>query len=124
MPSNQNTPSLSRIAIYTRDMTKLAAFYQTHFEFEIGIDEEGYIELNQPGGLRNIILLQASKGRRIGQSCIKLVFDVQDVEKFKKTAAKRGLKFGASHDGGGYHYSNARDPSKNLVQLSDRRYHK
>ena len=64
------------------------------------------------------MLLQASKGHRIGQSCVKLIFDVADVAGFKKAQAKLGLKFGSIHHGPNYVFSNARDPAKNLIQIS------
>lgn len=115
-------PTFSRIAIYTRNIPKLSAFYQEHFGFKILVDEDDYVELDQPDGPTGIVLLQASKGHRIGQSCIKLIFDVEDVPGFKAAAAKKGLSFGAVHQGLGYCFSNARDPSKNLVQISDRRF--
>lgn len=115
-------PTFSRIAIYSRNIPKLSAFYQEHFGFTVRADEDGYVELGQPDGTTDIVLLQASKGHRIGQSCIKLIFDVDDVPGFKAAAAKKGLSFGAVHQGPGYSFANARDPSKNLVQISDRRF--
>lgn len=65
------------------------------------------------------MLLQASKGHRMGQSCVKLVFDVPDVAAFKAEREKAGLKFGAIHRGPGYSFANARDPAKNLIQISE-----
>jgi hypothetical protein len=65
------------------------------------------------------VLLQASRGHRIGQSNVKIVFDVPDVRTFRAECLKEGLKFGAVHCGPGYEFSNARDPAKNLIQISN-----
>lgn len=114
--------TFSRIIMYVRDMPKVAAFYEQHFGFEVkpgGTGED--IRLTPSGGGCEVLLLQASKGHRTGQSIIKLVFDVEDVEAFKEERAKAGLKFGKTWKGEGYSFANARDPAKNLVQISERR---
>ena len=49
-----------------------------------------------------------------------IVFDVEDVAAARSSHAKLGLKFGAIHRGPGYHFANARDPAKNLIQISSR----
>jgi len=33
-----------------------------------------------------------------------------------------GLRFGATHSGAGYQFANARDPAKNLIQISSSRF--
>lgn len=111
---------LTRIALYVRDIPKISAFYQEHFGFVPEAEESGYVELRQHSGACGLVLLQASKGHRIGQSCVKLVFDVPDVAAHKKSAATAGLKFGAIHRGDGYAFANACDPAKNLIQISSR----
>lgn len=115
-------PSFSRIIMYVRDMPKVAAFYELHFGFSVtpGL-AGGDILLTPSGGGCEVLLLQASKGHRTGQSIIKLVFDVVDVEAFKEERAKAGLRFGNTWKGEGYSFANARDPAKNLVQISERR---
>jgi hypothetical protein len=75
--------------------------------------------LTQPGGGARLVLLQASKGHRIGQSCVKLIFDVADVPRFREEQARIGLRFGAIWRGPNYQFANARDPAKNLIQISD-----
>ncbi len=114
------SPPITRIALYVRDMPKISAFYQKHFGFQPSdMDTEDKITLRSPAGGCSLVLLQASKGHRIGQSCVKIVFDVDDIAAFKKAKEAEGLKFGVIHKGPGYEFSNARDPAKNLIQISN-----
>ena len=118
-------PPITRIALYVRDMQKIADFYSTHFGFIQDLSElPGLIRLTPPLGGCCLALLQASKGHKIGQSCIKIVFDVEDIEGFKKARMKQGLKFGSTHLCDGYSYANARDPAKNLIQISSHPFKK
>jgi len=113
------TPVITRIALYVRDMPKIAAFYEKHFGFTSTVSENNdKITLAPPLGGCAIVILQASKGHKIGQSCIKIIFDVHDVAAFKSKKGKEGLIFGAIHSGPGYEFANARDPAKNLIQIS------
>lgn len=80
------------------------------------------IEVTSSAGEFSLLLHQASKGHRIGQSCIKIVFDVEDVEAFKRDSARKGLKFGVTYKGEGYEFANARDPAKNPIQISRRAF--
>lgn len=113
------TPPVSRIALYVRDMPKIAAFYRRHFGFEeTPSNGEGKLILTQPGGRFHLVLLQASKGHRPGQSAVKIIFDVPDVPRNREEQARIGLKFGPVHRGPNYAFANARDPAKNLIQIS------
>lgn len=56
----------------------------------------------------------------MGQSLVKLGFEVEDVAAFARAARKRGLAFGPLHDGMGYVYANAKDPSGNSIAISGR----
>ncbi|MGJ8643995.1 MAG: VOC family protein [Luteolibacter sp.] len=117
------SPSISRILLYVRDPQKIAAFYCEHFSFVREPQKHGdLIEIKSTESNFSLLLHQASKGHNIGQSCIKIVFDVDDIEAFKKAAAKKGLKFGVTHKGDGYEFSNARDPAKNPIQISRRAF--
>jgi len=53
---------------------------------------------------------------------VKLVFDVPDVDAFRRTARAKGLIFGKVHKADGYAFANAKDPSKNSVQVSSRAF--
>ena len=53
---------------------------------------------------------------------MKLVFDVEDVELFCATAKANGLEFGKIHQADGYSLANAKDPSKNSIQVSRRAF--
>ncbi len=78
------------------------------------------IEITLLEGTFSLLLHQASKGHRLGQSCVKLVFDVEDIDAYKREAEKKGLKFGVTYKGEGYEFANARDPAKNPIQISRR----
>lgn len=117
-----NTP-ITKIAIYAKDMPKTSKFYQKRFGFQEIANEDGkLIELAQSGKGCKLMILQASKGHRVGQSSIKIVFDVEDIETFKEQCLANGLKFGAIHQCDGYAYANARDPGKNPIQISSRAF--
>ena len=110
---------VNRIIFYVRDIPKVAAFYERHFGFRaIRSEAKDKITLLPVGGGCALVLLQASKGHKIGQSCVKIVFDVDDVAAAIAEQLKLGLAFGPTHKGPGYEFSNARDPAKNLIQLS------
>lgn len=117
------SPALSRILLYVRDPQKIAAFYALHFGFvakpQVHAD---LLEMVSAPGNFPLLLHQASTGHRAGQSCIKIVFDVDDIAGFKTAAAKRGLKFGPIYKGDGYEFANARDPAKNPLQISRRAF--
>lgn len=114
------TPApITRIALYVRDLAKVAAFYETHFGFRAVVvaPDKTILQPTTTGGCA-LMLLQASKGHRTGQSTVKIVFDVADVGAAKTAHAKAGLKFGTIHRGPGYEFANTRDPAKNLIQIS------
>jgi predicted enzyme related to lactoylglutathione lyase len=118
LAKNMRTPPITRIALYVRDMPKVASFYEEHFGFRPVVAAPDKIVLFPKNGCA-LMLLQASRGHRIGQSCVKIVFDVPDVHAFKEARAKAGFKFGTIHRGRGFEFSNARDPAKNLIQISN-----
>jgi predicted enzyme related to lactoylglutathione lyase len=117
--------ALNKIMIYARDMQTTAAFYQRYFGYVLAPNQtEGLIELANPLGGANLLIHQAAKSVKLGQVTVKLVFDVQDIEAFKKKSAKLGLVFGATHQAEGYTFANAKDPDKNSVCISSRAYRK
>ncbi|AFL50774.1 hypothetical protein ABIE78_003433 [Sinorhizobium fredii] len=61
------------------------------------VARDGIVELFASDGGANIMLHPAAKGQRDGQSVIKLVFDVADVEAFCRRSAENGLEFGPIH---------------------------
>ncbi len=117
------SPAISRILLYVRDLQQVADFYVRHFGFvERPRRSDDLIELKSSGGDFSLLLHQASKGHRIGQSCVKIIFDVDDIEEFKKISLKKGLEFGMTYKGDGYEFANARDPAKNPIQISRRAF--
>lgn len=123
MSQTPHTAALNTIIIYARNMGTTAAFYQRYFGFETtGEVEEGLITLKAAQGGANILIHQAAASVKLGQVGVKLSFDVQDVEGFKKRSAELGLVFGATHQANGYSFSNAKDPDKNSISISSRAF--
>jgi predicted enzyme related to lactoylglutathione lyase len=117
------SPAISRILLYVRDPQRIAAFYTRYFGFvQKPPVHDDLVEIVSAPGNFSLLLHQASKGHRVGQSAIKIVFDVDDIEAFKATAARKGLKFGITYKGDGYEFANARDPAKNPIQISRRAF--
>jgi catechol 2,3-dioxygenase-like lactoylglutathione lyase family enzyme len=116
--------SISRIALYVRDIAGVSAFYQKYFGFEPEHDNRDFVQLQSACGGCALVLLQAGKGQKTGQSCVKIVFDVPNVVEFTEQSRKEGLEFGFLHQADGYEYANARDPAQNLIQISNRRFRK
>lgn len=117
------SPQLGRIIIYTKRIEEMAAFYCLHFGFEaLRLEGDRIVELVSQGTGANVLLYPMSKGRTEGQTLVKLVFDVEDVEGFCRDAKARGLLFGSIHRADGYSFANAKDPSKNSVSVSSRAF--
>lgn len=119
--------SISQIIIYTKRTMEMVTFYNSHFGFEPVIrQDDRIVELNHPSHGFKILLHPMSDKRILSgmeeQSCIKLVFDVQDVELFCRQARMKGLDFGPIHEADGYKFANAKDPSNNSVSVSSRAY--
>lgn len=116
---------LGRTIIYTKRLEEVADFYCKHFGFEIlRLEGDRIVELVSQGGGGNILLHPMSAGRKEGQTLVKLVFDVEDVEAFCRDAEGRGLRFGAIHQADGYCFANAKDPAKNAISVSSRLFAK
>ena len=116
-------PQLGRVIIYTKRLDAVAEFYCRHFGFkELRLPDDRIVELVSPGDGANIMLHPMSKGRKEGQTLLKLVFDVEDVEEFCRRARKKGLDFGSIHQADGYCFANAKDPAKNSVSVSSRAF--
>ncbi len=114
---------LGRVIIYTKRLEEVAAFYCKHFGFEtLRLKGDHVIELLSQGAGGNILLHPMSNGRKEGQTLVKLVFDVEDVEGFCQQSKKNGLEFGAIHQADGYCFANAKDPAKNSVSISSRAF--
>lgn len=114
-------PCFTSITVYTRRIPEMVDFYSRHFGYT-AFQRPGdrIVELRPPGAGAHIRLHLAAKSQKQGQSLVKLNFDVDDVAAFARAAKKRGLAFGALHDGMGYVYANAKDPSGNSISISGR----
>ena len=104
---------LNRLVIYAGNVEEMARFYEKHFGFKAtSLPGDRIIELIAQDGGANIMLHRAAKGQRSGQSVVKLVFDVEDVEDLCRRCAENGLEFGAIHKADGYLFANAKDRVK------------
>ena len=116
-------PAIHRIVIYTKKLDQMVDFYTRHFGFEpLRLEGDRIVELVSTDGGANLMLHPASKGTKVGQVLVKLVFDVPDVVAFKTQCAENGFEFGPVHQADGYSYANAKDPSKNSIQISSRAF--
>jgi predicted enzyme related to lactoylglutathione lyase len=113
--------SFNSIIIYAKNMKETAGFYVKHFELN-AVEKDSLIVLSDQNQQEKIIIHQAAKSVKMGQVCLKLVFSVPNVEKFKNEAKKDGLIFGTTHKGNGYLFANAKDPCKNNISISSREY--
>ncbi|MBB4509958.1 VOC family protein [Rhizobium leguminosarum] len=116
---------LNSLVIYAGNVEETAHFYEKHFGFKAtSLPGDRIVELVAQDGGANIMLYQAAKGQRSGQSTVKLVFDVEDVEAFCRRCAENGLEFGAIHNADGYQFANAKDPCQNSISISSRAFRK
>jgi len=116
---------LSRLIIYARAVDETARFYEKHFGFEISRHPgDRIVELCSRDGGAKLMLHPAAKGQRAGQSVIKLVFDVEDVEAFCRRSKENGLEFGPIHQADGYQFANTKDPCQNSISVSSRAFRK
>ena len=116
-------PHLGRIILYTKRPEEMARFYCQHFGFEVlRLEGDRIVELVAQGGGAHLLLHPLSKGRKEGQTLVKLVFDVEDVERFCREAQERGLVFGSIHRADGYSFANTKDPAQNSVSISSRAF--
>jgi len=108
--------------IYAKDVDKTVGFYENYFGLTRDNDKDSNIvALTDSQGEEIIRVHRAGKAVKMGQACIKLVFEVSDVEKFKSVSLVKGLKFGAIHQGANYQFANVKDPDGNGVQVTTRR---
>lgn len=115
--------SLGRLVIYTSKIDQMADFYARHFGFSV-LRAEGdrIVELRAQTSGMSLLLHPAVAGQKEGQVLVKLVFDVENVSAFCEAASAEGLDFGKIHKADGYEFANAKDPSKNPIQVSSRAF--
>ena len=115
-------PAINRIVVYTKKLPEMVAFYTRFFGFKAHQrDGDRIVEL-QPRSGRLSIIHPAGKGKKEGQTSIKLVFDIENVEAFRAQLGAAGLDFGPIHYADGYAFANAKDPSNNSISISSRAY--
>jgi predicted enzyme related to lactoylglutathione lyase len=116
---------MNRVLLYAKDIEKTAAFYELHFGFKAEREDgDRIVELISPHGGANLMIHPAGKAQKQGQSTVKLVFDVENVEAFHRKCAQQGLQFGVLHRANGYVFANARDPNGNPISFSGRAFRK
>jgi predicted enzyme related to lactoylglutathione lyase len=116
---------LAGVVIYAKDLETTVSFYEKNFSFKVlRSEDDRIVELNNETGGSRIMVHQAAKAVKQGQSTVKLVFAVEDVAGFCAARAADGLDFGPLHQADGYVYANARDPSGNPISVSSRVFRK
>jgi len=114
---------LSRIILYAKDMEQTITFYERHFGYRaLRNKDDRIVELAAADGGANLMIHRAGRAQKAGQSQVKLVFDVEDVEAFCAECGKSGLVFSVIHNAEGYVFANARDPDKNPISVSSRAF--
>lgn len=114
---------INRIILYAHDVEVTVRFYEKHFGFQASREAgDRIVELICGQGGASLMIHPAAKEQRRGQSLVKLVFDVRDVEAFCERCAAEGLAFGAIHQADGYVFANAKDPSDNSISVSSRAF--
>ncbi|GAA0783324.1 VOC family protein [Roseibium denhamense] len=113
-------PLLNRLTLYVRNTETVAEFYCRYFGYSAVHADGGLIELTASTGGCDLLLHPLAKSRKAGQTLVKLVFQVVDVEAEKLAFAERGLDFGPTHKGDGYQFANAKDPAGNAISISNR----
>jgi catechol 2,3-dioxygenase-like lactoylglutathione lyase family enzyme len=109
-------PPINRIVVYTKKLPEMVAFYTRFFGFKAHQrDGDRIVELQPRSGGLSIMLHPAGKGKKEGQTSIKLVFDIENVEAFRAQLGAAGLDFGPIHYADGYAFANAKDPSNNSI---------
>lgn len=92
---------LNRVVLYVRNIEVAVAFYERHFSFKTYREQDDRIvELINPAGGASLMLHLAAKGQKTGQSTVKLVFDVEDVEAFAAGSAKKRTGIRRTAQGG------------------------
>ncbi|KFE34096.1 VOC family protein [Thioclava atlantica] len=115
--------SLGRLVIYTSKIDKMADFYARYFGFSVlRAGGDRIVELIAQTPSISLLLHPAAAKQKEGQVLVKLVFDVEDVSAFCEAAMADGLDFGKIHKADGYEFANAKDPSKNSIQVSSRAF--
>ncbi len=116
------TVQLSGVVIYAKDLDTTVEFYKKNFGFKsLRASDDRIVELFHETGAR-IMVHQAGRTVKQGQSTVKLVFAVEDVAGFCLQSAAGGLTFGPLRQADGYVYANARDPSGNPISVSSRAF--
>lgn len=119
------TATLGRIIIYAKNLEKMCTFYENFFGYKrLILPDDRIIELIPPSNGASIMLHPVAKSVKTGQVTVKLVFDVKDIEQFHAQCLKKGLKFGTIHQADGYSFANTKDPDKNSIQISSRKFAK
>ncbi|WP_223428394.1 VOC family protein [Tateyamaria pelophila] len=115
------TPTLSSLILYTSRMDEMARFYVNIFGYSVHpLEGDRIIELRPPAPGMTLLLHPMGKGRKQGQTLVKLTFATDDVAGFCANCAEKGLVFGPLHTADGYVFANAKDPSGNSVSVSGR----
>ena len=80
---NSMSTAITQIILYTKRIEAMIDFYERYFGYTVKHDDnDRLIELVHPMHSVRLLLHLSGKGTREGQACVKLVFDVEDVQAF------------------------------------------
>jgi predicted enzyme related to lactoylglutathione lyase len=108
---------LRRIIIFAKNMGLMTRFYEAQLGLKVRERADGFVDFDAGGGCR--IALHVTNTSKAGRT--KICFYAKDVSAVRAKLVARGVKFGKDPGpGAGLKLCDAKDPEKNLIQLSNR----
>ena len=107
---------MRRVILFTKDMTRMTAFYRDVLGLELRSDEPGWKEFAAGGCAIALHNGTSAPGTRPP----KIVFFARDVAATRGELNARGAKFGKVKEGKGLALCDGKDPDGNPVGLSNR----
>jgi len=110
---------VSRVIIFTHDVTRLCEFYRSNFGLEnIGEPDRDWAELKS--GKSNIAFHKYGEVAEGRGGWIKIVFGSKDVAAERKKLIEHGIEMSEIVEFGDIHLCDGRDPDGNPFQISSR----
>lgn len=110
------TLTMRRVVLFTKDMTRMIAFYRDVLGLPLRLDEPGYKEFDAGGC--GIALHNGTS--RPGARPPKLVFRAGDVAAVRAELAARGARLGKVLGNAGLQRCEGKDPDGNSYSISNR----
>jgi predicted enzyme related to lactoylglutathione lyase len=110
---------LTRVIIFTHDVTRLAEFYRSNFGLEdVGESGPEWTELSS--GRSNIAFHKYGEESEGHEGWIKIVFGSKDVAAERVRLIERGIDMSEVVEFGDIHLCDGSDPDGNRFQISSR----